>query len=120
FHRVTDARSRSHEGSGIGLALVAELAALHGGDAAIESTPGEGSRFTVRIPLQALADEAAAAEADGAVPAERYAASYVAEAMRWLEPGDGDIAAGPQDRPRILVADDNADMRAYVASLLSE
>jgi signal transduction histidine kinase/DNA-binding response OmpR family regulator len=119
FHRVSDARSRSHEGSGIGLALVAELAALHGGDASVESTPGAGSRFTVRVPLRAEAVEADAA-ADGNVPAERYAASFVAEAMRWLESEDGDVPADAQDRPRILVADDNADMRTYVASLLSE
>ncbi len=44
FHRVLGARSRSHEGTGIGLALVAELAGLHGGEVAVESAPGGGAR----------------------------------------------------------------------------
>ncbi len=50
FHRVSGAALRSHEGSGIGLALVAELAATHGGTVSVQSTPGAGSTFTVRIP----------------------------------------------------------------------
>src|SRR6185312_3158392 len=51
FHRVVGARSRSHEGSGIGLALVAELTGLHGGDVGVDSEPGRGSAFTVSVPL---------------------------------------------------------------------
>ena len=42
---------RGHSGTGIGLALVRELAELHGGSVAAESTPGFGSLFTVRLPL---------------------------------------------------------------------
>jgi len=49
FHRVHAARSRTHEGSGIGLALVHDLVRLHGGSVAVESRPGEGSTFTVSI-----------------------------------------------------------------------
>src|SRR5581483_978300 len=51
FHRVGGARLRSYEGSGIGLALVAELAAVHGGTVAVQSEPDRGSEFSVRIPL---------------------------------------------------------------------
>ena len=51
FHRVASLQARSNEGTGIGLALVKELAELHGGEVAVESTVGEGSRFTVRLPL---------------------------------------------------------------------
>ena len=51
FHRVADARGRTHEGSGIGLALVQDLVRLHGGAVAAESVYGKGATFRVRIPL---------------------------------------------------------------------
>src|SRR5262249_38097483 len=50
FHRVRGTEGRTHEGTGIGLALVSELVKLHGGRVSVESTLGRGSRFTVRIP----------------------------------------------------------------------
>lgn len=49
FYRGSDPRARSHEGSGIGLALVRELVRLHGGTIAVH-TPGHGTRVVVRIP----------------------------------------------------------------------
>jgi PAS domain S-box-containing protein len=128
FHRVAGAASRSHEGSGIGLALVAELAALHGGRAGVESEPGAGSRFTVTLPLGTAhlpADRLSGAGTIGETSAEGQARAFLAEALRWLEEGDASAtaaAAAPvaaADRPRVLVADDNADMRRYVADLLS-
>jgi PAS domain S-box-containing protein len=128
FHRVSGAASRSHEGSGIGLALVAELAALHGGAVAVESTPGVGSRFMVTLPLGAAhlpAERVADVAGDGAGGAQ--AEAFVTEALRWLsdeatapEPPAGTTAPdGAAPRPRILIADDNADMRRYVADLLT-
>ena len=50
FHRVEGVRGRTHEGTGIGLALVQELASLHGGSIRVESTIGKGSTFVVSIP----------------------------------------------------------------------
>jgi signal transduction histidine kinase len=49
FHRVKGAKSRTHEGTGIGLALVQELVSLHGGVVRIESEEGQGSTFTVTV-----------------------------------------------------------------------
>ncbi|MFW8635330.1 ATP-binding protein [Cribrihabitans pelagius] len=136
FHRVAGSSGRSYEGSGIGLALAQEVAALHGGSISAESELGAGTCFTVRIPLGTahLPKErigAAKALQSTAVAAE----TYVEEAMRWLPEGDTaprlaeSAGAAPRPavastdtdtrRPRILWADDNADMRDYVRRLLS-
>src|SRR4029079_8458516 len=51
FHRIESAYARSNEGSGIGLALVKELVALHGGTITADSTEGAGTTFTIRVPF---------------------------------------------------------------------
>jgi signal transduction histidine kinase len=51
FHRVEGQKSRSFEGSGIGLALVQELVKLHGGTIKVESEVGRGTRFEIAIPF---------------------------------------------------------------------
>jgi signal transduction histidine kinase len=51
FHRVENARGRTHEGTGIGLALVQELVRLHGGIVEVESSPGRGRAFAVHLPF---------------------------------------------------------------------
>jgi len=143
FHRIESTRSRTHEGSGIGLALVQELVKLHGGAVRVESQPGEGSTFIVSLPLGTAhlpadrigGNRTLATTALGAAP-------FVEEALRWLpDTADGEIAeetlpahellpvpcpplangkTASENRPRILVADDNADMRQYLVRLLSE
>jgi DNA-binding NtrC family response regulator/signal transduction histidine kinase len=135
FHRIEGTQARTYEGTGIGLAFVQELVKLHGGHVRVESTVGQGSTFTVTIPL-----------GTAHLPAERIQAArllastvigagvYAEEAQRWL-PGDG-AAAGvtmmpplvphspsltPEaatTRELIVVVDDNADMRQYLKHLL--
>ncbi|MEU8139826.1 SpoIIE family protein phosphatase [Streptodolium elevatio] len=141
FHRIENARSRSNEGSGIGLALVKELVGLHGGTITAASAPGEGTRFTIRLPFgfahlptDSLRPEAGTTAGTAADPGT--AAPYVQEALRWLpaaqaaaaptgmrdDPGDGPVtrpAASASAVPaHVLIADDNADMRDYLARLL--
>ncbi|HEY6908555.1 MAG TPA: ATP-binding protein, partial [Myxococcales bacterium] len=120
FHRVAGARARTHEGSGIGLSLVQEIARLHGGTVAVESLPGQGATFRVfiprgsdHLPREQVKPGPGAASATGAAP-------FVDEALRWLPgSGEGGMEAGAGSE-RILVADDNADMREYVTRLLSQ
>jgi signal transduction histidine kinase len=120
FHRVKDARGRSFEGSGIGLALVQELVKLHGGEVTVSSVVGAGSTFTVTVPLASDADATASAAAQPIV--SDRAAAYVQELQSWLpaEHAQRQPAAARSDaRARILLADDNADMRSYVYRLLA-
>jgi hypothetical protein len=119
FHRVENARARTHEGSGIGLALVHDLVRLHGGTIEAESKPGVGTAFTVTLPFGSahLPPE----QIGGAPAASTRTAgnAYVEEALRWLEEPQSPERA-ERVEGRILLADDNADMRDYVARLLSE
>ncbi|MBI5496472.1 MAG: PAS domain S-box protein [Deltaproteobacteria bacterium] len=50
FVQLDSRLSRAYQGTGLGLALVARMAALHGGSVSVASTPGHGSRFTVVLP----------------------------------------------------------------------
>ncbi len=146
FYRVEGARGRTHEGSGIGLALVQELVRLHGGTVEVTSLFGIGTTFSVKLPSgpahlsteQIGAARTLASTALGAAP-------YVEEAWRWLPDDtvvDG-LPVGSIDKlsvastdnflgqsvshrqivatgARILLADDNADMREYLKRLLSQ
>lgn len=127
FHRVEGARSRSHEGSGIGLALVQELVRLHGGELRVQSQLGEGTSFFVRILAGTahLPDDRLRASRT-LQPTAIGAEAYVQEALRWLS-GPADSVppfaasrAESEPRERILVVDDNADMRDYLRRLLRE
>jgi two-component system, OmpR family, phosphate regulon sensor histidine kinase PhoR len=52
FYRVDKARSRTHGGTGLGLAIVKHIAQAHGGTALVDSTPGQGSTFTLVLPIR--------------------------------------------------------------------
>jgi signal transduction histidine kinase len=138
FNRVPNVPSRTHEGSGIGLALVHELVKLHGGTVRTESIVGQGSTFVVRVPFgqshlasgQMGGSRSLSSTAVGAQP-------FIEEALRWLPDSGSEsneifsmhhellpVPCGPVSetavRPRVLVADDNSDMRQYLVRLLSE
>ena len=122
FHRVENARGRSHEGSGIGLALVSELVKLHGGSICVESELGQGTKFAVRIPKGTAhlpAERLRASTATSSTSLATAAEAYVSEALAWL-PAAPEAAAPRPDLPRVLLADDNADLREYARRLLAE
>jgi PAS domain S-box-containing protein len=133
FHRVESTKGRTQEGSGIGLALVHELAKLHGGGIEVSSTLGQGTTFRVRVPLGAAHLPSDRIKIPRS-PISRGSSSqaYVQEVLRWIPSGMGaplafeEIPTSAVDRrfsatagARILIADDNADMREYLHDLLA-
>ena len=126
FHRVPNARARTHEGAGIGLALVHELVRLLDGTIAVESAADLGTTFTVKIPRHAADGASVRTEAAGAVRDRSLEQAHVEEATGWLANGEAaerspsSSTAQPADSaPTVLLVDDNADMRTYLQRLLS-
>lgn len=136
FHRVTGARARTDEGTGIGLSLVHGMARLHRGQVEVQSEYGRGSTFTVTIPTGRAhlpADRIKAPQAPA--PAAALARTYVAEAAQWLlgpvhetdslsadtkEVSRVETRQLAAPRDSILVVDDNAAVCAYLARLLQD
>jgi signal transduction histidine kinase len=63
FYRVGDPLVHNTKGSGLGLSLVQHIVKAHGGEVSVDSTPGEGSKFTISLPVaQAANTQAASAQ----------------------------------------------------------
>jgi signal transduction histidine kinase len=131
FHRIEGSRARTHEGSGIGLALVQDLVKLHGGTIEVAGRPDHGTVFTITLPLGSDHLDPERIGRPAALPsAITGSQAFVVEAERWL---DGPVVTSEDDaalsdpsgpgtdlRARIVLADDNADMRQYVKRLLGK
>jgi PAS domain S-box-containing protein len=133
FHRIQNVKSRTHEGTGIGLALVQELAHLHGGEVSVTSKTDVGSTFTVTI-LTGTAHLQAEHIHPGQAPNPLSIGAdfFVDEASRWELGAENENQSGQQTiidqkttltssvDAHIVLADDNADMRSYITRLLKE
>ena len=67
FYRTDDARTRADGGAGLGLAIAASLAAAHGGELTVDTQPGHGAAFHLRLP-QAATFQVTANESQGSLP----------------------------------------------------
>jgi len=132
FHRVKGTGGRSFEGTGIGLALVQELVKMLGGTIRVQSKYGGGTTFTVTIPRRITPASSKEPQPEWSTATARFRAeNYVEEALRWLpnsptptvaEPAarENSPAADRRVRSRVLLADDNADMREYLRRMLAQ
>jgi len=136
FHRIPNAQSRTYEDTGIGLALVQRLVQCHHGTIAVESSLNLGSVFTVRIPNDPKYFGEFSSQANSTQEAAALSSKpFVEEALNWLvgdehiaeiHQGSGPSNHAPESHPipsvsgRVLLVDDNADLRHYLQQLLSQ
>ncbi|MEM7065024.1 MAG: response regulator [Cyanobacteria bacterium P01_B01_bin.77] len=143
FQQADGSASRTHEGTGLGLALVKELVELHGGDVRVSSTYGTGTLITVELPLgidhlpkerihqtnRRLEQKRAAVElADlhhqvTLAPPSAQQQTNAPIPIPMPTTHDAPMCPLPQssnqhDGATVLVVDDNPDLRSYVASIL--
>jgi len=105
FTQLDSSYAKAHGGTGLGLAISSELVSLMGGSIAVESAPGEGSRFWFTLPLERVRSET---ETD-----ENGEQAGAGTSGQPSGPGRGLHA-------RVLVVEDNAINRLYVEELLCE
>jgi signal transduction histidine kinase/DNA-binding response OmpR family regulator len=144
FRQADGSASRSHEGSGLGLALVKELVELHGGHVTVASTYGHGTQFTIELPVgkdhlptaqvsdlaiglepsratveladiaTELQDATAYSRLNGSAPSLSTDRSIQSSGA----PASSVATVASSSVSKILVVEDNADMRHYVSSVL--
>jgi signal transduction histidine kinase/CheY-like chemotaxis protein len=135
FYRVPNSQGRTHEGTGIGLALVQEIVNLHRGSIEVDSRVGAGTSVHVTVPRTGVASAKLRTRMTDSTSTTVRA--FVAEAARWLPDADvdasidtervverevasscGQLASSPSAEGLVVLADDNADMRDYIRRLL--
>jgi signal transduction histidine kinase/CheY-like chemotaxis protein/CHASE3 domain sensor protein len=96
FQQLDAGHGRQQEGTGLGLALTKRFAELHGGEIKVKSVPGQGSTFTLRLPVET-----------------KKSIAMPSNAVQRIGPAD-------PDRPLILVVEDNPEAAEILARHLEE
>jgi CheY-like chemotaxis protein/two-component sensor histidine kinase len=119
FYQVDSSQTRTHEGSGLGMALAKELVEMHHGRITVESKAGKGTTFTVWLPLGKahLRPEEISEKAD-AETSEKYSYQLAGDTEEVVEAEVDAAMVETNNNPLILVVEDNADMRHYIRSTL--
>lgn len=127
FHRVENTAGRTFEGTGIGLALVKELVHLHQGTIEVQSVEGEGSKFSISLPVgkthlsgAQIFDKDPGFEISGSSVYLHEAATLIAENKKLLSQKPEDKASDQaEEQALVMIVDDNADMRQHIQSLIA-
>ena len=127
FRRASDSRGRIIEGSGIGLAMVKEIATLHGGGIELESEVGRGSIFRLVLPSGPPTTEGSDQAVTGRLPDDELVQRASDEQLRQDRsppPGPTPAAEGrahlTAPTARVLLVEDNPQMRGFIGGLLGQ
>lgn len=120
FYQV-DNHSANKTGSGIGLHLVKEYVSLHEGTITVESTEDKGSVFSVKIPAKEFAAVpchfALDAETISGITSPLYSSNNQQDIFLTVRPA---ITEGSEQKPKILIVEDNPDFRQFLVEQLVE
>ncbi|NQZ06604.1 MAG: response regulator [Algicola sp.] len=105
-------------GAGIGLALVKDLVEQHEGSITVQSTIGQGSTFTVVLPISSSSQSDSEVNEAVVISAVEQVNSSQREQLAVIEPAENE--QDDSDKINILVIEDNQDMREYIVSCLGE
>lgn len=118
FSQLDDGGAARGHGTGLGLALVKQLAQALGGAVGVDSERGRGSEFWVALPLSD-ASEAARARVDAPPITPGHLGELRAPEDRvGTDPADEQII-GPADAPLILIAEDQPEMRSLIRTVIA-
>lgn len=127
FYQARQTVENQDGGTGLGLALAKELVKLHRGDISLQSEPGKGSVFAIEVPVHQGAYEAnQLIESEfseftmPSVPTLPETAPIVNNPKNLDAQVDGPAPGGPALRETVLIVEDNAELRDYMASLLDD
>jgi len=126
FYRVKGSRGRTHEGTGIGLALVNELVKIHGGSIQVESKLNQGSTFTVTVPIglrHSRPDRIREDILGESLQDNRHRKAVIEEILGLIvqdEEGSIQSEIKAKSSELIYLVEDNADMRSYLSHLLMD
>jgi len=111
FYQEESSKTRTYEGTGIGLSLVKELTELMGGEVSVKSSPGKGTAFKVVLPLKSVTSE------DQLLiqVQDKSNGSYHMELPKHL---DNKFQPAPETavsaKPKVLLVEDNVDLRKFM------
>jgi len=116
YYRIEENTAHAENGSGLGLALTKELVKLMEGAIGVESTPGEGTTFTIKLPVS-----------NNAPLKEMAGFSDVKEKIATLVPAfakyhikQADREPGENEKPILLVVEDSPDLVEYLSAILEK
>jgi len=120
FYQVSYSDTSDAEGTGLGLSLTRELVKLHRGEINVESVPGAGTTFTVRLPVikHAFSDNEILVEKDTSELPEGMEEVKIIPPEEQIDTNTSRRNHSIRHSPVILVAEDNEDLRDYISGIL--